>query len=79
MSDPVEVTTKYVTTVDDLPAAWVFIMDRLDKVGPDPQIKINPIWVIPVGDMIDGLEGEDVSAEKRQFEVVVSGMVEEKS
>lgn len=64
----VEVTTKFATTVDDLTAAWAFVMDHIDQLGPDPSIAINPFWTI-----IDGAE------QGRRFEVVVSGMVEHKA
>ena len=64
---PVEITTRYATTVDDLPAAWAFVMDKLDAVGPDPSVNIGPVWVI----------SSDSDDTPRHFEVVVSGMVEE--
>ena len=66
---PVEVTTKHATTVDDLPAAWAFVMARIDRVGPDPRITISPIWTY--GD------GEDGNT--RRFEVSVSGMTTEQT
>ena len=65
---PVEVTTRYATTVDDLHAAWAFVMARLDSVGPDPSIHISPVWTISSG---------DDEYQPRRFEVVVEGMVEE--
>lgn len=70
---PVEVTTRYATTVDDLPAAWAFVMSKVDAVGPDPSIKISPVWTISVHDM-DDTEERDYP---RHFEVVVEGMVPE--
>lgn len=76
-TQPVEVTTRFVTTVDHLADAWAFVMDRIDQVGSDPTVHIKPIWVYGVGDMIDGLDGADVSRPSRQFEIVVEGMVEE--
>lgn len=66
MNAPIEVTTRHVTTVNDLAGAWAFVMARLEHVGPDPEVHITPVWVI--GD-------DDTNA--RHFEVVVSGMVEE--
>ena len=30
MTAPIEITTKYATSVDDLPDAWAFVMERLD-------------------------------------------------
>ena len=64
---PVETTTRYATTVDDLSAAWAFVMDRIDAVGPDPTIRIEPVWTV----------GPDSDEVPRHFAVVVEGMVEE--
>lgn len=75
---PVEVTTRYVTTVDDLPSAWRFVMERLDSVGPDPRVLISPVRIMPVGQMIDTLEGAEESRPVRQFEVLVEGMLHER-
>lgn len=69
MTAPVEVTTRFATTVDDLPAAWAFVMERIDQVGADPSVKISPIW------SWQAEAGSETSV--RQFEVVVDGMVEE--
>lgn len=74
---PVEVTTRYVTSVDDLPAAWAFVMDKVDKVGPHPRVEIRPISTIGVGDMQDALDGHEDESWRRIFEVVVEGMVHE--
>ena len=64
---PVEVTTTFATTVDDVAAAWVLVMDRVDLVGGDPQVVVNPVrWFVD--------DGEEFV---RRFEVSVSGMVEE--
>jgi hypothetical protein len=73
MVAPIEVTTKYVATVDDLAAAWVFVMDRVDRVGPDPSVQIKPLWIVSVHDM----GNDDTPPTPRQFEVVVEGMVTE--
>lgn len=73
--DPVEVTTRYATTVDDLPAAWAFVMAKVDTVGPDPSITISPLWVISVQDMDD----DENTEYQRRFSVVVEGMVPEES
>jgi hypothetical protein len=70
---PVEVTTRYATTVDDLSAAWAFVMKTLEEVGPDPSVEISPIWLRPFD-----FAGDDDEPWPRQFSVVVSGMVEEK-
>jgi hypothetical protein len=67
----VEVTTRYVTVVDHLGEAWTFVMDNLDKVGPDPRVTISPCWVT----QWDGI-GE-APPTSRTFEVMVEGMVEQ--
>lgn len=72
MSAPIEVTTRYATTVDDLGAAWAFVMERLDSVGPDPSVQITPMWTFSVHDM-----DRDVETPPRRFSVVVEGMVPE--
>ena len=75
MSDttaPIEVTTRFATSVDDLSAAWAFVMERIDVVGPNPTVTIKPVWRISVHDM-----GDDDMAPPRFFEVVVEGMVHE--
>lgn len=69
MTSPIEVTTRYATTVDDLPAAWAFVMSHLDSLGDDPSIEINPLWNI-------GFDDSGDAQSPRQFSVVVSGMVE---
>ena len=71
---PIEVTTRYATTVDDLAAAWAFVMAKLDTVGPDPSVTIKPVWTISVHDM-DRDEPEE--GYPRHFSVVVEGMVHE--
>lgn len=71
---PVEVTTRFATTVRDLADAWSFVMGRLELVGPDPSVKISPLWSYSVHDM-----DRDVPRPPRQFEVVVEGMVEEEA
>lgn len=65
MTAPIEVTTRYATSVDELADAWAFVMAHVDKVGADPYIGIKPLWS----------SGDDFT--QRRFEVVVSGMVEE--
>ena len=67
---PVEVTTRYATSVEDLASAWAFVMARLDSVGPDPDVSITPVWTISA----DLDPDEDPP---RRFSVVVSGMVHE--
>lgn len=58
----VERTVRYATSVDDLSEAWVFVMARIDSVGPDPSVKINPFWS----------SSDDFTS--RRFSVVVEGM-----
>lgn len=70
MTAPVEVTTRYATTTADLAGAWAFVMDHIESVGPDPSIRITPVWTVSVHDDDDF---EDVP---RHFSVVVEGMVE---
>ena len=66
-ANPVEVSTRYATTVDTLADAWAFVMTRLDSVGPDPSIKVSPLWIFTPGDQDP----------PRRFSVVVEGMVHE--
>lgn len=74
MSDPVEHTERFCTTVADLSGAWAFIMEYVDRVGPDPTIQIKPVWRMPFGwlPQID----QDQPPMERFFEVVVDGMRE---
>ena len=71
-SPPVEVTTTFATSVDDLAAAWAFVMAKVDQVGPDPRITVSPIWTISAS------AGDDEEPPRR-FEVSVSGMVHEEA
>ena len=71
MSTPTERTTRYVTSVTDLGEAWAFVMGHIDMVGPDPTVRIEPKWLVPIAAMGD----EDYQSE-RVFEVLVEGMVE---
>lgn len=64
---PVEVTTRYATTVHTLTDAFAFVMDRIDQVGGRPRVAITPFTSIALN------EGDD----ERAFEVVVEGMTEE--
>jgi hypothetical protein len=68
---PVERTTRYATSVDDLGEAWAFVMSRIDSVGPDPTVTIKPYWRIAVG-----LPGDETPPSERRFEVLVEGMEE---
>lgn len=69
MSAPIEITTRYATSVDDLTDAWAFVMDKLDSVGPDPTVRISPIWTFSTADV------DTDQRPPRRFEVVVEGMV----
>ncbi|MCL2463599.1 MAG: hypothetical protein FWF28_00825 [Micrococcales bacterium] len=66
----VERTVKFATTVDDLPAAWAFVMDHMDDLGPDPQITISPVWQANDSPPLDS-----DFAMVRRFEVAASGTV----
>lgn len=68
---PVEYTAQYATRVESLSEAFVFIMQHEAKVGKDPQIIINPVWICYD---VDEMTGEHHT--RREFEVSVSGMVE---
>lgn len=74
MSSPIEVTTRYATSVDELADAWAFVMAHLDHpgVGPDPRITISPIWTYSSHEI-----GDENYRAPRRFEVVVSGMIHE--
>lgn len=65
MTDPIERTVRYATTVDDLPGAWSFVMTWLDKVGISPKVTISPYWIVTAADETP-----------RRFQVVVEGMQE---
>lgn len=65
----IEVTTRYATNVETLAEAWAFVMDHVDRVGPDPMVTIKPTWYYGMGD------DEDVNDGDRWFSVVVNGMV----
>jgi hypothetical protein len=61
----VVVTTQYAVRVNDLNAAWAFVMEHIDHVGPDPSIHITPVW-------LRDDDGEPVT----RFEVTVRGIQE---
>ena len=67
MSEPVEISVKHVTTVDSLPEAWAFVMERLDLLGPRPTVEIRPVYTSPRLD----------EPEQHHFSVLVSAMHEE--
>ncbi len=67
---PVEVTTRFATTVESLTDALAFVMERLDYLGPDPRIEITPQWTVYA-------DRDHPGDGKRTFSVVVDGMVHE--
>lgn len=60
--DNVEITTRYCTNVVDMAAAWAFVMEHVDNVGPNPSIEISPVLFF-----------QDGSTYK--FEVMVEGTI----
>lgn len=73
----VEVTLQFETVVDDLTEAWAFIMDRIERVGPDPSVHIHPAKEGPPP-MIQMLVNGEVREATRKFHVVVEGTAREK-
>lgn len=70
-SSPTEYTATYAKKVNTIQDAFAFIMAHLDKIGNDPRVIINPVWVC---EHVDAMTGEHETV--RQFEVAVTGMVE---
>jgi hypothetical protein len=69
MTAPVEVTTRYATSVPDLVAAWAFVMAHIDRIGPEPRIEIAPVW-----------EPSDIADDHPlHFTVVVDGTITEEA
>jgi hypothetical protein len=69
MSAPIEVTTRYATSVPDLVASWAFVMAHIDRVGPAPHIEISPVW-----------EPSDIADDHpMHFAVVVDGTITEEA
>lgn len=68
-----EVTTRFARGgLEDLTAAWAFIMEHIDKVGGDPTIEISPVWSADYDDI--GVRPD--APWVRTFSAVVSGMTE---
>lgn len=70
---PIEVITRYATTVDTMQDAWVFVMEHMDLLGTEPSVDIHPCW---------GVDSEDAAAEpedKCHFHVIVEGSTEMKN
>lgn len=63
--DDVEVTTRYCTNVTDMGAAWAFVMEHVDNVGPNPSIEISPVMFFADGTTY-------------KFEVMVEGTITQK-
>jgi hypothetical protein len=70
---PVEITTTYVTSVATLPEAWAFVMEHIDKLGPRPTVRVDPRTIYAVNEI-----GDDDARGESLFEVLVSGMREER-
>lgn len=68
---PTEYTATYAKKVPTVQDAFAFVMAHMDKVGADPQIIINPVWVC---EHVDPDTGDHETV--REFEVAVTGMVE---
>lgn len=69
LTAPIEVTTKYVTSVKTLREAWAFVMEHVDSLGDRPTIQITPKTIYGFDQIADGEgSGEEL------FEVLVSGM-----
>lgn len=62
----IEVTTRYATNVESLAEAWAFVMDHVDRVGPDPMVMIKPTWYYAMA------PDEGVDDGDRWFSVVVN-------
>jgi hypothetical protein len=67
---PVEVATRYSTTVDDMPTAWAFVMEHIDKLGPEPSVNIYPCWGV------DREAATEEPANQCHFHVAVDGCKE---
>ena len=65
-------TIKYAATVNNLSDAWSFVMEKVEQVGPNPEIHIKPIWSANADSPLS-----DDDSWTRHFEVAVSGMVKE--
>lgn len=65
MTDPIERTVRYATTVPSLADAWVFVMTWIDELGTSPKVAISPYWTVT-----------DSDETARRFEVTVEGMQE---
>ena len=56
-----EKSVRFVESVDSFDRALQFVVRREAEVGPDPEVRVRPVW-------FDG---------RREFEVVVKGIVDE--
>ncbi len=72
----VEVSVRYETVVDDITDAWAFIMSRIEKVGPDPSVQINPASEAPPAILL-ALLGREPQFGPRRFHVAVEGSMKE--
>jgi hypothetical protein len=64
----IEVETKYTKSVETLEDAWAFVFSRIDSLGPDVDIRIQPTWVTPLDGTGDWT---------REYVVTVKGIKEE--
>jgi hypothetical protein len=68
----IEVETKFTKSVETLEDAWAFVFSRVDSLGPDVDIRIQPTWVAPMGENL-AVEGDWT----REYVVTVKGIKEE--
>ena len=74
MRDPIETTTRKVTTVDDITEAWAFVMEHIDAAGGRPHVEIRPITIFSIEEVANQ-EGSG----RQRFEVVVEGREQEEA
>ena len=62
---PIEIVSKYLTTVETMSDAWEFVMEYIDELGDEPTVEIHPCW---------GVDDDD--SETCHFHVMVEGCIE---
>lgn len=67
---PTEYTAKYTKVVSSVQDAFAFVMEHLDRVGPEPSVWIDPAFEHEIDHVTDELVSRSV------FVVAVSGSVE---
>jgi hypothetical protein len=70
---PVEIDTRYSTTVDTMQEAFAFVMEHIDTMGPEPSVHINPCWGVDRDEAVNEPEGSV------HFHVCVEGTTEMKN